>query len=121
MDRRRRLGTAGEDAAASHLAARGFDIVERNFRTRYGELDIVAAGGGCLVFCEVKARLGRAATARALEAVGPAKRRRLRRMAGEWFRIRGGGGQAGVRFDVIGVAVAADGTVLALEHVEDAF
>ena len=123
MDRRRRLGAAGEEAAARHLAALGLEIVDRNFRTRYGELDIVAAGGGCLVFCEVKARLGRAATARALEAVGPAKRQRLRRMAGEWFRARGdrAWGHPGTRFDAIGVALAADGTVLALEHVPDAF
>lgn len=123
MDRRRRLGAAGEQAAARHLAARGFEIVERNFRTRYGELDIVAAGHGCLVFCEVKARLGREATGRALEAIGPAKRQRLRRMAAEWFRAAGDRsvGQPGVRFDAIGVALAADGTVLALEHVENAF
>ena len=123
MDRRRLVGAAGEDAAARHLTAHGFEIVERNFRTRYGELDIVAAGGGCLVFCEVKARIGRAATARALEAVGPAKRQRLRRMAGEWFRASGRGavGQPSVRFDVIGIAMAPDGSVLALEHVENAF
>ena len=104
-----------------HLEERGFAILERNFRTRHGELDLVAAGGGCLVFCEVKARLGRAATSRALEAVGPAKRQRLRRMAAEWFSANSGPGLPGVRFDVIGVAVAADGTVLALEHVESAF
>ena len=123
VDRRRQIGAAGEDAAARHLAARGFEIVERNFRTRYGELDIVAAGNGCLVFCEVKARLGPTATARALEAIGPAKRRRLRQMAGEWFRAAGDRavGEPGVRFDAIGVALAADGTVLALEHVENAF
>ena len=123
MDRRRRLGAAGEDAAARHLAALGYEIVERNFRTRHGELDIVATGHGCLVFCEVKARLGRAATTRALEAVGPAKRQRLRRMAAEWFRLgaRGAVGEPAVRFDAIGVALAADATVLALEHVENAF
>jgi len=121
VDRRRVLGAAGEEAAVRHLAERGFEILGRNFRTRHGELDIVAAGHGCLVFCEVKARLGRMATARALEAVGPAKRQRLRRMAAEWFSANRGPGMPGVRFDVIGVAVAADGSVLALEHLEDAF
>ena len=121
MDRRRLLGAAGENAAARHLEARGYEILGRNFRTRHGELDIVAAGDGCLVFCEVKARLGRAATERALEAVGPAKRQRLRRMAAEWFASHSGPGLPGVRFDVIGVALAGDATVLALEHLEGAF
>jgi putative endonuclease len=121
VDRRRQIGAAGEDAAARHLAALGYRIVDRNFRTRYGELDIVAAGEGCLVFCEVKSRLGHDAVARALQAVGPDKRRRLRRMAAEWFRNRSGPGMKETRFDAIGVAMAGDGTVLALEHVKDAF
>lgn len=120
-DRRRALGAAGEDAAARHLAGLGYQILERNFRTRYGELDIVASGQGCLVFCEVKSRLGRAAGQRALDSVGPGKRRRIRRMAAEWFSRRPSSGQAEVRFDAIGVAVAADGSVLELEHVPDAF
>jgi putative endonuclease len=122
VDHRRTLGAAGEDAAARHLEQRGARIVERNFRTRYGELDIVAVDGDALVFCEVKARLG-GTTARALEAVTPLKQLRLRKMAGEWFRSRPGGAARtrSVRFDAIGVVVSTGGRVLALEHLIDAF
>ena len=53
-DPRRRLGARGEELAARHLEARGLEVVERNFRTRYGELDVVARDPRFLVFCEVK-------------------------------------------------------------------
>ena len=126
MDARRRLGDAGEEEAVRHLARLGHEILDRNFRTRYGELDIVSATAGCLVFCEVKARAagGRRGPATALEAVGPAKRRRLRLMAREWFRLRGtshGRLPQAVRFDAIGVVFDPSGQLVALDHVEDAF
>lgn len=118
-------GAAGEQAAAEMLAALGYEIVERNFRTRYGELDIVAVDGECLVFCEVRARVGyvREGVMRALESIGPAKQLQLRKMASEWFR----GSRAerprtrAVRFDAVAAVVTGDGRVLALEHVRDAF
>jgi putative endonuclease len=57
--RRRALGHAGEDAAADFLCRRGFDVAARNYRTPYGELDVVAAKDGAVVFAEVKtARAG---------------------------------------------------------------
>ncbi len=126
MDPRRKLGDAGEEEAARHLVARGHAILDRNFRTRYGELDIVSSTGPCLVFCEVKTRTagGRRGPASALEAVGPAKQRRLRLMAREWFRLRGGGHERlpeNVRFDAIGVVVDARRKLVVLDHVEDAF
>ena len=55
-DRRRALGRRGEDLAAEHLAGLGFEILGRNVRTRYGELDIVAREGQTLVFVEVRSR-----------------------------------------------------------------
>ena len=84
MDPRRRLGATGEDHAAAHLERLGHAVLDRNFRTRYGELDIVSRAGGCLVFCEVKTRVagGSRGPASALDAIGPAKRRRLRLMTG---------------------------------------
>ena len=126
MDPRRKLGDLGEDEAARHLERLGHEILDRNFRTRYGELDIVSSTGACLVFCEVKTRTagGRSGPATALEAVGPAKRRRLRLMAREWFRLRGGSherGSGGVRFDAIGVVLDTRRQVVTLDHVEDAF
>jgi putative endonuclease len=123
MDPRRARGAAGEQAAAEMLAALGYEIVERNFRTRYGELDIVAADRECLVFCEVRARVGRAGIAAALDSIGPAKQLQLRKMAREWFRLRTDRNPRtnAVRFDAVAVSMTADGRPLALEHVRDAF
>jgi putative endonuclease len=122
-DPRRARGAAGEDAAAEILAALGYEIVERNFRTKYGELDIVAVDRGTLVFCEVRTRVGRNAIAYALESIGPGKRMQLRKMAREWFRLSTAERPAAwkIRFDAVAVAIAPDGRTLAVEHVRDAF
>jgi putative endonuclease len=124
-DPRRSRGIAGEDAAAELLAALGYRVLGRNFRTRYGELDIVAVDRDCLVFCEVRARVGRPAVgiAAALESVGPAKQLQLRKMAREWFQLgRPDGLRAKrTRFDVVAVALSRAGALLAAEHVRDAF
>ena len=126
MDPRRRLGELGEDEAARHLARLGHDLLDRNFRTRYGELDLVTRVPECLVFCEVKTRIagGRTGPSTGLDAIGPAKQRRLRLMAREWLRLRAAGHgilPQGMRFDAVGVLFDARGRLLALDHVEDAF
>jgi putative endonuclease len=124
-DPRRARGIAGEDAAAALLEDRGFVLVERNFRTRYGELDIVATDDDCLVFCEVRSRVGRgsAAITSALDSIGPGKRMQLRKMVGEWFRLSAVARPRTrwMRFDVVAVALTATGQVLATEHIRDAF
>ena len=126
MDPRRRLGDLGEDEAVRHLERLGHEILDRNFRTRYGELDVVSSTDACLVFAEVKTRTagGRNGPATALEAVGPAKRRRLRLMAREWLRLRGGGHErlpGDIRFDAVGVVLDARRELVTLDHVEGAF
>src|SRR5689334_10298633 len=123
VDLRRARGAIGEQAAAQLLARRGYEILARNFRTRYGELDLVAIDGSTLVFCEVRTRVGRDAIAYALESIGPGKRLQLRKMAREWFRLRTDELPAtrAVRFDAVAVAITSDGRVLSLEHVCDAF
>ena len=105
------------------LVALGYEIVERNFRTRYGELDIVAADQEALVFCEVRSRVGRHAIEWALRSIGPAKRLQLRKMAKEWFRLSAATRprRRAIRFDAIAVAITPNGRVLAIEHVRDAF
>jgi putative endonuclease len=121
-DVRHRLGQRGEQLAAEHLARRGFDIVERNFRTRWGELDIVAFDGRTLAFCEVKTRRLSCAGAEPLDAVRAHKRSQVRKMAGQWLLERADRPYAEViRFDAIGVTFDALGTLVRLEHVEDAF
>lgn len=124
-DPRRRLGDRGEQLAREHLGRAGYAVVERNYRSRRGEIDIVAFGHGALVFCEVKTRVtgGRAGPAGPLEAIGAAKQRRLRLLAREWLSVRQGARPAAevLRFDAIGVTLDAAGTLVALEHVEGAF
>ena len=57
--RRQRTGKLGEDTAVQYLQGNGYRILERNFRTRYGEVDIIAQKDGCLVFVEVRAKASR--------------------------------------------------------------
>jgi putative endonuclease len=126
-DARRTRGILGEEIAARHLTDHGYEVLERNFRTRYGELDLVAADAGCIVFCEVKTRVasGRSGPDRGIDAIGHAKRRKLRAMAGQWLRSRPAGAgrphRPRLRFDAIGVTLSAGGALLSLEHVPDAF
>lgn len=122
-DPRRARGAAGEQAAAELLGGLGYEILERNFRTRYGELDIVAVDRATLVFCEVRSRAGRDALSRALESVGPGKQLQLRKMASEWFRLQPDGPPTtmGTRFDVVAVALAPDGRALEIKHLTSAF
>jgi putative endonuclease len=124
--RRIRLGAHGERLAGEHLERAGYEVIERNARCgRLGELDIVARGERCLVFCEVKTRVAgtTAGPAGPLDAIGPDKRRRLRRLAAEWLRTRAPDGNRPpwIRFDAVGVTVDRSGALLLLEHVEDAF
>jgi putative endonuclease len=77
---RQELGKLGEELAVEELTRRGYAILERRYRTRYGEIDIVADDRGTLVFVEVKARVD-AEFGTAAEAVTPWKQRRLARMA----------------------------------------
>src|SRR5918998_529914 len=89
-DLRRTRGSLGEQIAVDHLVEAGYEILDRNFRTRRGELDLIAADAGAIVFCEVKTRVagGSSGPALALDAVGPVKRRRLRSLAMAWLRER---------------------------------
>jgi putative endonuclease len=121
---RQRIGRRAEDLVAARLAAAGWRIVERNARTRLGEIDIVALDGGTLVFVEVKA--GRAGSdlgpERPALAVGPRKRLRIRRVATAWMATRGGGpSYREIRFDVVGVTYDRAGMNLAVEHIRAAF
>jgi len=103
------LGALGEQLAVEHLRALGMRILARNWRCRYGELDVIAADGEhTLVFVEVKTRTGDRFGGVA-QAVTPQKVRRIRRLAGVWLA-----GQdnrwAQIRIDVIGVRVGRSRT-----------
>lgn len=125
-DHRRRRGQLGERIAEEHLAHRGYSIVARNFRTRYGELDLIAADAHALIFCEVKTRVAgtRGGPDGPLDAIGPRKRDRVRRMATQWLAETAAEERPhppSLRFDAIGVTLTPAGRLLALEHLEDAF
>ena len=121
---RQRLGRRAEDLVAARLAAAGWRLVERNVRTRAGELDLIALDGSTLVFVEVKAgREGAAAgPLRPAHAVGPRKQAQVRRLARDWLASgRGRGlGVSGYRFDVVGVSFGRDGRA-DVDHIRDAF
>jgi putative endonuclease len=121
-DLRPQLGRLGEQLAAEHLIRRGFKIVERNYRTRWGELDIVAYDGRTLTFCEVKTRRLSAPGRSPLESVHTRKRSKVRKMAGRWLIDRTDRPYAdNVRFDAIGVTFDPSGRLVSLEHLEGAF
>jgi putative endonuclease len=121
-DDRQRLGRTGEALAAEHLSRLGFQVLERNYRTRYGELDIIAFDGLTLVFCEVKTRRLGATAGTPFDAVGSGKRLRVRRMARSWLNERGDRPFAQVlRFDAIAVVFDRGDELVALEHLEGAF
>lgn len=121
-DLRQHLGRLGEQLATEHLLRRGYTILDRNYRTRAGEIDIVAYAQEAIIFCEVKTRRVAPRHGSALEAVHPRKRLKVRRMASRWLverRDRPFGVE--LRFDVIGITLdAADGLV-SLDHLEGAF
>jgi len=117
-DPRRRLGAAGEEAVARWYTARGYAVLDRNWRVRGGELDLVLARGGVLVFCEVKTRRG-GAFGSPLEAVTWAKQGRLRGLALTWLSQHGEH-RSTLRFDVDAVRLAP-GRPPDIEVVEDAF
>lgn len=120
-DRRRQLGDTGEQFAADHLIRRGFEILDRNYRTRWGELDIVACDESQIVSCEVKCRVANRAGRDPLESMHRSKQAQVRRMAGRWLSERNHPHVSELRFDAIGVTLAADGRLLRLDHLEAAF
>ena len=107
------FGEHGEDRASRALRARGYRIVERNFRCKAGELDVVARDGGTLVFVEVRTRAGDRCGG-AMSAVGYAKQRQVARVARAYLAIRKPRFDT-CRFDV--VAITGDELVI----IQDAF
>jgi putative endonuclease len=112
------LGKAGEDYACRELELHGYEILARRFRTRMGEIDIVARDGQTLVFIEVKARRTTRFGA-PCEAVDWRKQQTIGRIAAEYV-LRFGIGNASCRFDVVSV-LFGDGLRPRIEILRNAF
>ncbi|MEW6659408.1 MAG: YraN family protein [Thermodesulfobacteriota bacterium] len=104
-DPRRQLGDAGEDLAAAALKKQGYKILERNYTTPLGEIDLIARHGGEVVFIEVKTRKS-LRFGEPQDAVSPPKQARLRRLA-DYYLKQKRLGEVPVRFDVVAITMAA--------------
>ncbi len=118
-DRRHRLGQIGEDHAARHFERLGCEVLARNHRTRFGELDLIVRDGPVLIFAEVKTR--RAGSGRPFDNLHDRKQRQVRSMGAAWLKEADRPFFESLRFDAVGVVVAPDGRLLELEHLEGAF
>jgi putative endonuclease len=107
-----RLGKIGENLACQELERRGYSVIERRYRRRGGEIDIIALDGATLVFVEVKAREGRG-YGLAAEAVTAFKRRRLASVALEYV-ARHHAHNCPCRFDVVAIQLTASGPEIQL-------
>ena len=114
-------GEHGEDVALRHLAERGWRLLDRNWRSKLGELDLVVSKGETLAFVEVKTReLGFADGFRPEDALTPGKLKKFERAARAWL-VENEARAEGLypRLDVITVVGEGNGKVV--EHLEDAF
>lgn len=115
---RQRLASAGEAAAEQALLRQGMRVLERRYRRRFGEIDLIAEQGKRLVFVEVKTRRG-AGYGRPAEAVTPRKRQRIALVALAYLQQRGWL-ERPCRFDVVEVLVGSDDG-RRVRHIPDAF
>ncbi|GIO10840.1 UPF0102 protein [Cohnella xylanilytica] len=120
-DGRRATGLAAEREAARHLTALGYRIVERNWRCRSGEIDLIALDGGVLVFVEVRSRRNPTRFGTAVEAITPRKRAQVRAVAQIYLAMSPSARDSSVRFDVVAVTFDGEGQVAELRHLEGAF
>ncbi len=111
---KRQTGSRYEETAAAFLTSKGYRVLERNFRCRQGEIDLICRHGRYLVFAEVKYRSGLSMGSPA-EAVDARKQERIRRAAAFYLYSHGMGGDVPCRFDVVGI-LGSD-----IELIQDAF
>ncbi len=119
---RQHLGRLGEDLALAHLERLGYALVARNYRTRYGELDLVVFDGTTLVFVEVKARRTNSSDRSPWEALHECKCQQVRRMAAAYLlEVTDRPHSPELRFDAIGLLIDGEGQLADLRHLEAAF
>ena len=118
------LGRFGEQLAGEHLAAAGMRVLDRNWRCRDGEIDLVVLDGTVLAFVEVKTRSSTAFGDPA-EAVTPVKAARLRRLAIRWLAAQRAGTErlpwTEIRFDVVSIVRGSGRDAASIRHLKGAF
>ncbi|MBE0429242.1 MAG: YraN family protein [Thermoleophilia bacterium] len=122
-DQRRQRGRAGEALAGAYLEIQGYGILHANYRSRYGEIDIIARRGRTVAFIEVKARRSKS-FGEPFESVGLRKQSQIRRMALMWVAAHQSDPSLRdcvFRFDIISVLFDAEGSLIDVRHMEDAF
>lgn len=113
------IGTIGEERATDYLLKNGYRILERNYRCRAGEIDIVAKRAEYIVFVEVKSRIAGPENISPLISVTRAKQNRIRKLGEIFLNHREVSGFQ-PRFDVIGITFTCE-SKFELEHIENAF
>lgn len=119
-DSRKQKGAAAEELAAASLIEKGYRILDRNWRCRFGELDIVAETGETLVVIEVRSRSGTNSFGTPAESVNARKVMQVRNTAQQYVHHRRYYDRP-IRFDVISVMLRADLTPVSMDHIENAF
>jgi putative endonuclease len=112
---KQQLGKLGEDLAATHLRKHGYRIIERNFKARYGEIDIICTKDDTLIFVEVKTRIGHA-FGTPEEAVTPWKLREVVKTA-EYYHVLHPELSESMRIDVVGIELNENYTVRSFNHI----
>lgn len=119
-DHRLALGRWGEEQAAAYLADSGFMVLERNWRARSGEIDVIAGDGDTLVFVEVRTRRSTGRFGTAEESVDSRKIRQVRETAQLYLHMVKLHGRK-CRFDVIAVTGSPEAGKPAIRHIPNAF
>jgi len=109
-------GKYGEDLGAELLKNKGYTILERNWRNKFGEIDIIAKKDGILVFVEVKTKVGELFGSPE-EMAGPKKLYKVRHMATIYMK----GVEVPCRIDVVAIVLADDNTVSRINHYENVY
>jgi len=122
MDRRKELGKRSEDIGADWLASKGMHIVERNYRCRLGEIDLIGRHDDMLVFVEIRSRSS-ADRGTPAESVNYTKIQKLRRLATWYLSSNKGSGmdEVACRFDVLGILHQGDAEPVQIEWIQNAF
>lgn len=119
-DSRKQKGAAAEELAAAALIEKGYRVLDRNWRCRFGELDIVAETGETLVVIEVRSRSGTTSFGTPSESVNARKVMQVRNTAEQYVHHKRYY-ERPIRFDVISIILRPDLTPVSMDHIENAF